>query len=452
MFLAADYQRLEVVEFLLDQSQTIDINMTDAIDTQPAIRYFEASLKGLRVFLSRGAILPRTFSADVVEAELANDGQNVHTSFINRKLFAAVQEAQTTLGNDSTNENNTNSSQETITFEELKTVITELTPTALNRIVANAAGNVKSHIAGRSDAEKKRSLIQSADRVMNNLNGIQGSVMQSGSEAVSLVVNRLKKRFIGSSKYDFENDIIVPLMEVLLAAQHWYSWNGTRCAPGTISDIIMLLVGRTNVDENTDENPAIPDSFHNYLLFLEKLKDADQDALLVEAQQKILENKNIWNVFRAFLLCQNFADDYQLFFFTPKSAVNNHWIFLHQYIMRFPSHISVLILIICQEQKTKIQVEHIYEMRVDGNEKIAKNRLRGLFFQALSTEHEALLLKYKVVDGNHNPTDMVQPSMQTLLHDVLFLMICFFGFLHFFNPFKIYWSCFDKNKVNYLMI
>ena len=150
------------------------------------VSFFRDNLVGLLHLLSRGAICPDLdINTDAqTEARLARDGQNVHTSAMNRILKAHVREARDTLR------------EKEIVIDEhfdakfLKNELEDTVKTLTSDEIQVVQGDVP-RATGYSPTNIKNSIQSSINRFFVQLVAVPGGVVASGREAVALVFHRL---------------------------------------------------------------------------------------------------------------------------------------------------------------------------------------------------------------------------------------------------------------------
>ena len=122
------------------------------------------------------------------------------------------------------------------------------------------AGKDVPSCGGMSVPELRESAARSLKRLLT-LSGVQGSVVRSGAEALSLVYTRLLLTLDENPSLELESDVVLPIVSALLENDNAYGRGHPSCTMGQISRIVNAA-GRIEVDGRRGRRRPGPGGCH----------------------------------------------------------------------------------------------------------------------------------------------------------------------------------------------
>jgi len=335
-----------------DDSDSDGDDKKRAIDILWKHKFF--SLNCVLDLMSAGSFAPEDFD-DGDESdleEIATNEQSAHVPIQVRLLRSTaaqvrrkLQEVDTSAANgkygDVTQEKNMCGHLENLSAEKWETIKASV-----------------STAADRSIEEVRSSVTTAVHRVCNDIR--HGGLVNPPRDVFRIVCYGLTAEFEDRNiEFDFEDDVLVPLAQQLLYTANKDKWGDHVCPVGTMNDVLQVLEGKIILEDRNVGNPdLLPGDLDDFKELLEKVKDAESDHTLIEAQQRLIDSD------------------------------------------------------------VKTELQEIYDLMVEEPESYtyAVNQLRGVFFRALRVEFAELLAKHTIPAGRgEDEPEHVTEDMEALI-------------------------------------
>jgi len=303
--------------------------------------------------MSVGSLSPRYFDQGV-EMELqdiAVHRQSAHVPAQVRLLRSIVNQVKFRLQDATTRDNSRKHGD--VTHEKvLRDHLRKLGKKRWQRIKTSVSA-----AKDREIDEIQESVFATIHRVCNDI--AHGGLVNPSSDVFRVVCYGLVAEYEDRGvEYSFQDDILVPLAQQILYTANKETWGDVVCPVGTINDILQVLEGKILLkDRNIEDPDLLPDDLDEFKALLAKVRDAESDHVLIEAQQRLIESG------------------------------------------------------------AKSELKKIYDIMIEEptSYKYAVNQLRGVFFRALRVEFAELLAKHTIPVEFDDEPEFVTQDMEAVI-------------------------------------
>lgn len=182
-----------------------------------------------------------------------------------------------------------------------------------------------------------------------------------GQHACDLVYRALVARFAnGGESYSYRDDVLVPLLGAVLKAQNEYGWAANSCAPGSLNFVLAVLEGRMEIEESS-ANP--------------KKAVAKKEVVGEESGGPVVQLPKL----REYL--EEFRVENDVFTVRAEALTR---------VAEYSDYATA------SGVEVESRLSRALELVAEGGElsvSVAKNEVRGIFFQLLSEEYDQAIAR-----------------------------------------------------------